>query len=370
MSIKITPTKIVLYIIFWPFIIAWFLLKYLIKIYRELPPPEAQQTTKVSVKPSPTEATTKSITKTTSNQLTESLQIPEPTRSLLFVTEEDTSKIQSTSGFSITINFSPSTGEAEASEDLKGFFAEPSLIWTRLPIKSNNDLETQAMYWPSYSRFSPVHRYQYLHWLKDIEQPTNLSYVFLYFYGLERQLLVGEYDQAVDEIIRLLKVHTQKSFRQYATSSLIAASLVRKRLDIVDRAPFLLEEEVDEALALRIIKGTTMSPTDMMSIASRVGFTNRRYFKVQPELFKHNLQTVINEFEGEYGKIMSVFKLEDFKKSNTNVFANMSIPVEARTAKVPIILDDAKFQTAIRNALTEAHNRTKDALATGRKSNT
>jgi hypothetical protein len=368
MSKQVTAPRIVLYVLFWPFLLSWFILRHLIKAHSELPAPEAHRTGKLIikqstiVKPAPTNA----LLGTSSSQLAENLRIPEPTRSLLFITEEDTSEIQSATGFSITISVNPNNGHAEISEDMKGFFAEPSLIWTKLPIKANSDLETQAMYWPAYSQFSPMHRYQYLRWLKDIEQPTNLSYVFLYFYGLERHLLVGEYDKAVDEILRLLAAHPQKSFRQYATSSLIVASLLRKRLDILDRAPFLLEEEVDEALALRIIKGTSMSPDDMMSIASRVGFTNSRYFKVQPELFKHNLQAVIDEFEAEYGKVMSIFKLEDFKKSDANVFANMSIPVEARTAKIPEILEDTKFQAAIRNALEEAHKRTKEALAAAR----
>lgn len=316
----------------------------------------------IAIEPQP-KPNGKELVKRQGDDLVESLLIPEPTRSLLFITDEDTSKIQSAMGTSIMIRFDPSTGEAEMTEDKKGFYAEPSLVWTRLPIKRNDELETQAMYWPSYSEFSPVHRWQYLRWLRDVESPTNLSYVFLYFYGLERHLLVGEYDKAVDEIIRLLKVHTQKSFRLYACSSLIAASLVRKRLDITERAPFLLEEEVDEALALRVIKGTSMSPDDMISIASRVGFTNRRYIKLHPELFKHHLQSAINEFEMKYGKVMSVFKLDDFKKENASVFANMSIPVESRTAKVPIILDDKKFQSIIRNALQEAHSRTKNDLA-------
>ncbi len=306
------------------------------------------------------------ISKSNDGSITASLQIPEPTRSLLFITDEDTSKIQSTTGFSISIHVDVSTGEAKVTEDMKGFFAEPSLIWTKLPVKPNQGLETQAMYWPSYSQLDPESRYQYLRWLQNIKQPTNLSYVFLYFYGLERHLLIGEYDKAVDEILRLLQAHTQKSFRSYATSSLISASLVRKRLDIIERAPFLLEEEVDEALALRIIKGTSMSPDDMISIASRVGFTNRRYIKLQPELFKHHLQTIINEFEADHGKIMTMFKLDDFKKEDANVFANMSIPVESRTAQVPIILDDKRFQKMVFSALQEAHIRTKNDLASKR----
>lgn len=355
MNRTLTFRRVLLILCFWPFITIWKLFGYLREQHNlhqnDNAPPRTQELSKsTALQP---------VVRRSESSITASLRVPEPTLSLLFITDEDPKKIQSPMGITIRLNVNVSTGTVDVNQEEKGFYAEPSLIWTKLAVKPNDDLEGRAMYWPVYAQFTPEHRYQYLHWLKDIEQPTNLSYVFLYFYGLERHMLVGNYDGAVDEILRLLKAHDKSSFRSYAARSLIVASLVHNRLDIIERAPFLLEEEVDEALALRIVKGTTMSPEDIISIASRVGFTNKRYIKLHPERFKHHLQMVIDEFETEHGKVLSIFKLSDFKKANLSVFANMSIPEAARQAQIPQILEDHRFQAAMRNALQEAHNRVK-----------
>jgi hypothetical protein len=301
--------------------------------------------------------------KKASGGIVESLLIPEPTRSLLWTTDEDTSKIEHAG--SITLSISVSDQGVRVDEKQNGFYAEPSLIWTKLPVKPNNELFEEAMYWPSYSQFYPKTRYQYLNWLRDIEQETNLSYVFLYFYCLERHLLVGDYDGAVDEIARLLKSHTKKSFREYASRSLIIASIARNRMDVIDRVPSLLEEEIDEALALRIYKGTSMTPEDIIDIANRVGFNNKRYLKLYPEEFKEELQKQIDIFEDQYGKLLSVFKLEDFKFAESTVFANMSIPEKIRKVKVPVILGSKKFSGGMLKLLQSAHEGVKTRIADG-----
>lgn len=295
----------------------------------------------------------------TTSDITRSLLIPEPTKSLLWTTDEDTSRIEHAGSINVVV-----TQDGFYKKE-NGFYSEPSLIWTKLSIKPNDDLAQEAMYWPSYSSFSPEIRYQYLNWLRDITQPTNLSYVFLYFYGLERHLLVGDYDAAVDEIARLLAAHPKKSFVQYASQSLIVASLAKERLDIIDRVPSLLEEEIDEALALRIIKGTTMSPDDVISISSKVGFSNKRYIKLYPDIFKEELQKNIDEFEKQFGNLLSTFKLEDFKREETTVFANLSIPEHIRHIKVPVILEDKKFNQGMHNLLQAAHDGVKARIATG-----
>lgn len=300
-----------------------------------------------------------SLVKKDANDIVRSLRIPEPTRSLLWTTDEDTSMIESATSIRIVtdgINFQ---------QQENGFYSEPSLIWTKLPIKSNNELIQEAMYWPSYSSFSPKARYQYLRWLGDITQPTNLSYVFLYFYGLERHLLVGEYDKAVDEVARLLKAHPKASFVRYASQSLIVASLAKKRLDIAERVPSLLEEEIDEALALRVIRGTTMTPDDVLSVSSRVGFKNKRYIKLYPDAFKKELQNHIDEYESQFGNLLSTLNLEDFKQVETAVFANLSIPEHIRHIKVPSILDDRRFSEGMYRLLQSAHDSVKAKISSG-----
>lgn len=344
----------------WPYILLWIGIKHLATKQPQSTGIKKERTGK-DVESSGREL----VPKANSNELAESLKIPEPTASLLWITDEDLSKVEHAGAISIHITATlDEKGNIKVSSEEKqpGFYAEPSLIWSKMALEPNTDLEKSPMYYPAYSQFYPKTRYQYLNWLRDVTQTTNLSYVFLYFYGLERHLLIGNYDAAVDEVIRLLEHHKQKSFWSYACRSLIAASLIRKRTDVVDRAPFLLHEEIDEALALRIAYGTSMSPDDIITLAYKVGFTNKRYIKLHPALFKKNLQNIIDEFESEHGKLLSFFKLEDFKRIKSPVFANMSIPSSVRDLPVPQVIDDKQFKTAMYNLLTEAHKRTKHEL--------
>ena len=87
-------------------------------------------------------------------------------------------------------------------------------------------------YWPSYSMIAPACRAAYLQWLADGRHAPNayIGYVFLYFYGLERRLLVDaqwsaaartEREMLVAEVRRLLGIYgTNGSFRSYAQSLL------------------------------------------------------------------------------------------------------------------------------------------------------
>ena len=93
-------------------------------------------------------------------------------------------------------------------------------------------------YWPNYSAISPEARASYLHWLSTgrFDPEADVGYVFLYFYGLERRVLVdaikdsqakAEIPIIEREITRLVDIYGRiGSFRGYAESllNLIAAS--------------------------------------------------------------------------------------------------------------------------------------------------
>jgi len=57
-----------------------------------------------------------------------------------------------------------------------------------------DDPDRHLTYWPAYGSLPPSTRRAYLHWLAtDRSDPnTNIGYVFLYFYGLERLLISAE----------------------------------------------------------------------------------------------------------------------------------------------------------------------------------
>jgi len=108
---------------------------------------------------------------------------------------------------------------------------EPSAINPKLRVTGSpvdwSDRLTD--YWPSYSSISPDARRAYLQWLVDGRRApdANIGYVFLYFYGLERRVLVdlgsgsserGEVEVIRNEVRRLLGIYgDNNSFRRYAS---------------------------------------------------------------------------------------------------------------------------------------------------------
>ncbi|MDY0290588.1 MAG: TerB N-terminal domain-containing protein [Sphaerochaeta sp.] len=112
--------------------------------------------------------------------------------------------------------------------------SDPSFINTSKPITSFDDYHADHMgYWPNYSEISADARGAYLAWLahgKD-DPAADPGYVFLFFYGLERRILidyqegmVGEEEirQIKCEVERLLSIYGARSnsIRRYASSFL------------------------------------------------------------------------------------------------------------------------------------------------------
>lgn len=100
---------------------------------------------------------------------------------------------------------------------------DPSFINTRKTATSFSDYHVRLMgYWPSYSEISGDARGAYLAWLAQGKNDPNTDpgYVFLYFYGLERRILidypdgmvgVDEVHQIRCEVERLLSVYGENS---------------------------------------------------------------------------------------------------------------------------------------------------------------
>ena len=289
--------------------------------------------------------------------ISESYNIPEPTKSLLFVTDEDTSKISSSHQIMITISLNQ-VGKSKI-DDGHNFYGEPSLIWTRLPVKKNNELETKPMYYPEYSSLTPEHRYQYLMWLRDITQPTNLSYVFLYYYGLERNLLVGNFDLTTQEIFKLLKYHDKGTFRGYAQNALIVSALYRNRIDIFEKDSFLFDSLSNESLIVRKKLGYRINAIELMNLSYPLGLKNKRYIKLYPEDFIKELDRLIITYENNNGSLLDIVSLEEMKTEDSMVFANGSLPKNIRTIKVPQLLSNPKFKNICIDLLEKAHNNLK-----------
>jgi peptidoglycan hydrolase-like protein with peptidoglycan-binding domain/uncharacterized tellurite resistance protein B-like protein len=111
---------------------------------------------------------------------------------------------------------------------------ENCLIDPRLPVARSADTDGQHLsYWPSYAELKPSSRRAYLEWLAGprSDPTTPIGYVFLYFYGLERRLMLenitaDESAVVIAEVRRLLAIYGDNhSFNRYANALLSAHGL-------------------------------------------------------------------------------------------------------------------------------------------------
>jgi uncharacterized tellurite resistance protein B-like protein len=99
---------------------------------------------------------------------------------------------------------------------------DSSLIELGLPVAKQSDSSDRLGYWPSYRSCNPSQRAAYLQWLYGgrSHRVVDLGYVFIFFYGLERRIVVDGQDHecVARELIRLLPIFGQSnSFVGYAT---------------------------------------------------------------------------------------------------------------------------------------------------------
>ena len=90
-------------------------------------------------------------------------------------------------------------------------------------------------YYPTYAKLSPDQRANYLRWLSTgrVEPLHDIGYAFLFFYGLERRLLIEKQDLSpiVKEAVRLLEAYTfSGSFDGYL-SRFLAFTLARSGIE-------------------------------------------------------------------------------------------------------------------------------------------
>lgn len=107
---------------------------------------------------------------------------------------------------------------------------DPSLIIPRKAVAEQGDFtQLKLGYWPSYESIEPGARRAYLNWLAQGRNHPDalIGYVFLFFYGLERRVLVDAKDSEeakaelpliVEELDRLIALYGSKnaSFYNYA----------------------------------------------------------------------------------------------------------------------------------------------------------
>lgn len=259
-----------------------------------------------------------------------------------------------------------------------GFFSftikfndEPSLISIELPVKEDKiqNGNNSIGYFPSYQKLSPSQRYIYLNWLSDITQIVDIGYVFIFYYGLERHLIYGDYLNAIRIIKKLRECHQNASFQGYSRTALIMASIIKKDKTLLESILNSLKpDELDDNVLLiaKYLLKVDLTPDEIMSFSSKVGFTNKNYIKKYPQIFKDVLtDELFNAFNTNsfpfYGLQMKI------SNEKSIIFANYSFDMEVRCPELPNLMENEELKNSLYTLLLNSHNKVKEKLSESRK---
>lgn len=248
---------------------------------------------------------------------------------------------------------------------------EPSTIYRSLKIRETKDYKSikPLDYSPSYARLDPKQRFVYLKWLCNPSEQIDIGYVFIYYYGLERQLLYGNFDLAFDEIIFLKKYHKHHSFNFYSNNALAWSCIINKRFDKFESLQFLFETNYFDNFHFYLYHGIgkELSVKDLLKISHRYSDINKRYIKSNPELFESTLKELLINRIGKPCYPLSLIDTSKLPEKTEILFANISLPEDARAPEIPNFLEYKDFSNDIHSIFEDTHNTVKKILADERK---
>jgi len=258
----------------------------------------------------------------------------------------------------------------------ESFVSEPSVINTRLAVASvvNRD-DVEIPYSPHYEELSKEQRRVYLDFLANPYDPNiGIGYVYLLFYGLERHLLIGNFEDAFKVILKLIPVHKHKSFQESAKRSLLISCLYHKKFNQAKEYFSSLVNEERKKMTVSLffyclyLFDEPILPKDIIEKASAFGFSNTNYIKKYPDLFEEVMK---NELTNTYGK--AYIHIKELTIENRicsipkiNLYLT-NISLRKKVIPIPNILGDSLFVERIFGLIQSSHNFIKKDFAEKRK---
>lgn len=253
---------------------------------------------------------------------------------------------------------------------------EPSMIYTKHPIEFTDNISAvpKPNYYPTYHELEPLQKGVYIRLLENpYRTDLNIGYVFLLYYGLERHLLVGDWQQAVKVIFKLREVHKNKSFQSYSASALILTAILKEQGELALATISSLGENdflpVTEYFLCASSFNLHITSREIMYYAEWFGFHNIRYIKNNTELFSQTLTEHIQKIVGRdflvVSDILAESDIQNIPKVKLRVFANTSL--NDTRVEAPQMSEDYRIRKFMSDLLLETHENVKKILAEQRK---
>ena len=185
--------------------------------------------------------------------------------------------------------------------------SEPCLISGQHTVARVGNYRVRQMgYWPSYAEASPEERRAYLNWLSEgrSNPDCDIGYVFLFFYGLERRVIVDsrnapavrtDWLAIIVELRRLLAIYGGKSgsFNRYASELLSWIELAGQSNQLYKQPVPDFQRTYELPRYLRLALG--QAAIDRAPLSAHLALT---WLRLSPECYLRTAATRCpNEFE-------------------------------------------------------------------------
>ncbi len=268
-------------------------------------------------------------------------------------------------GVHIKITFENGVPKIKQDEKL-----DPSTIFRKLAISKplSFDSVEKLSYWPSYSAMQPTQRFIYLSWLNNVTLPIDMGYVFVYYYGLERQLLFGNFEKAFNEIIKLRLYHKNKSFQRYSEDALIFSCFYNKRLDLLlnDYGEASLNRFSNIQLEFALKNKLNLSAQNIILVFKEMKLYKSLINGYEDLFEKCVLKTLKTEYNYDFFPL-NRFDLTSIKDVSEQGFANYSFPNELRYPIVKDVLNSKDFKSEVTKVFSFSYDDLKKEKAILRK---
>ena len=302
--------------------------------------------------------------------------IPPFRKNLLYTSNKNPDDINVRIGFTVSFRIGIKNDKVTIESLKDSENDEPSTIFYKLPIipKEVDNIEKLG-YYPSYAGMNPYQRYKYINWLIAPEKEIDIGYVFVYYYGLERQLMTGNFEESFNEILFLRKHHNNRSFMNYSNIALTHACLVKRKFDYIENLVKSIDIKFIDSVVILMLYYSKIPINsvyiyglidDIISITNTSKFRN--YYKNNPETLFKNLNIVMSDrYPNGDWHFYNDFNLSEIDKTQHSAFANYSFPDDLRKVEFPDFLTNSKFIDIIFNIISDSHELTKNELKELRK---
>jgi len=248
---------------------------------------------------------------------------------------------------------------------------EPSAIsMNSIITKCNIQTIPIPSYYPSYEGLTSQQRWVYLNFLHNPFTPTDIGYIFIFYYGLERHLLEGNFDEAFNFILRLRDVHPNKSFQQYSANALVMSAILNNRPDKLTEFLLSMDKEYEMTMSfntllmVKAFSGQGITAEELVKFHNNFDFTNNRYIRQFPELFIEQLRKEIL-ISYDRNSIPMDFNVHEMPRTRLSVYANYSFGNSL--VSVPDFTSLHQLKRNAFQALNMAHEKLKVELREKRK---